>query len=626
MYSMAGIQQKEQPITETLSVIIDKILTIAAVVAVLLGALMALHVPPATGYELTIYDAYPANFWGFMVVAFICGVAILLHHAFSDSKSNWWVAGIFVVMLVNSFLLMLPFLHGYAFYPGGDAMDHIGMMDDIETTGHIGFQNFYPIVHLLGISLRYIGEIPDNTIITLMVIFFNLMFLSGIYLLSTVIARNRGQSLLIVAFACPFFFSNLHGLIHPSVLCIYMLPLFLYAYHKATLPGSRQLCYKILLIILAITITYIHPVSCIFAMVLILVINFGEMIYNRRIQRDASTTRTPVKTNFNILLIIFVIFCAWYFSFGLIQSNIRAVYIFFTSGDSESLFTQQTTDLANAGITLRQIIMLILNQYGTVLIYAALSGLGFIRLLRTNWNTKSPQPSSIGFTYALLLIVGVFFTIFSLFGFTGEMSPIRVARFFLLIAPMVMGIFIYEIATKRYQNLNWLEMKLKGKMVVAIAAVMILIAGSLGIFNLYGSPRITVLNAQITQMDINGTKWFGLHQNKQIIVDGINMNFRSFEHFNFGLDTNPLERTIYDTEVIPNNFGYDKSDSIRETYGFSNRYLVISQLDRIFPYYIPENVRWKTHQYTGTGYDKLYADPGASKVYANDQFESWLVK
>jgi hypothetical protein len=626
MSSIAGIQQNEQLSAETLADTIDKLLTITAAVAVLLGSLVVLRTPPASGYELTIYQAYPLYFWGLLALAFACGVGIILHHAFSATQSRWWITGIIVVMFVNSFILLLPFIHGYAFFPRGDAMDHIGMMDDIEVTGRIGFMNFYPIVHLLGISLRYIPELPDNFIIAMLVVFFNITFLSGVYLLAANIAKKHGQALLITAFACPFFFSGLHTFIHPSMLSIYILPILLYSYHKATLPGNRQLYYKILLIILAITITYIHPVSCIFAMLLILFVNIAEYIYYNHIRNDTANIQRPFKTNFNILLIVFVIFCSWYFSFGLIQNNIKAVYYFFTSGESESVFTQQASDLANAGITASQIIMLIANQYGVILIYGILSGVAIIRVFWSGLVSRAVNLTPESIIYSLLLVLGVFFTVFSFFGFTGEMSPIRVARFFLVIAPLIMGLIIYEIATNRYKYIYWYEMGLKGKSVIFVVAILILVSGGLSIFNIYGSPRLVSLNSQVTQMDIEGTKWFGLYHNSQIIVDGVNMNFANFAHYSFGFETSVLERTLVDREAIPSNFGYDTSNSIKETYGFSDRYLVLSQVDRLYPMIVPENVRYKAHVYTGQGYEKLTQDPGASKIYSNDEFESWLVR
>ena len=80
-----------------------------------------------------------------------------------------------------------------------------------------------------------------------------------------------------------------------------------------------------------------------------------------------------------------------------------------------------------------------------------------------------------------------------------------------------------------------------------------------------------------------------------------------------------------DPKRLPSHFGYEQNDSIAESLGFRDKYVAVSQLDRVAPMIYPENVRSKCYQWTEEDFAKLSSDSTATKVYENGEFEVWRV-
>jgi len=611
--------------------IIDKFLSAGAFIFITIALFIVATTPPATGYELTIYDAYPSYFWFFIAASSACGIGIFAYQAFAKEKSNWWLSGLCIVVFSNSIFLGLPFLHGYVFYPKGDALTHIGMMKDIIATGHIGKGNFYPVAHILGVSLLDVTGLSRGAVTNLLFIFWSIIYLLGMCLLATVIADCWGQALLITAFACPLVFSIMHTLIHPSILSLFMIPLLLYFYHRRQKAPSGQIATALALLLPAFLITFTHPVTCLFVIIVLLTFNLVGSVYQRIVERKETALErgTVIPGGYTVSLIMSAVFFLWYFGYAAIQEDIKSVYNFLVYGGRMSLFESQTSTLAMAGITTSQTIELFIYRYGAILIYLIISVITVAMVLRTSLSRKA-QPEPMSFTYAIQFIVALATSIFSLWGYTGEYNPLRISRFFLMMTPIVSGLVIYEFVCRDYQQrVNLHRLEPKGKAFVGVITVLILAVSVLSILNVYGSPRTVYPNLQVSRMELAGSKWFSNHQDRNIVTTAITGGefLRRFEDFNFGRETClfPNKARIMDPEPVPSHFGYDKNDSITETFDFQDRYLLTYEAGRINVMLIPENVRHKAHQYTGEDFARLRADPAVAQIYANGEFEVWRV-
>jgi hypothetical protein len=295
-----------------------------------------------------------------------------------------------------------------------------------------------------------------------------------------------------------------------------------------------------------------------------------------------------------------------------------------------SLFKSQAETLAMSGITASQTIELFFFKYGAIFIYGCISVIAMSLILRTSLSKKT-QLSLTSFIYTIQFIVALVASIFSLFGFSGEYNPIRISRFFLMMAPIQCGLVIYDSISNSQQqqriNLNWINLKKRENAIIRIITILILVVSILSIFNVYGSPRTVEPNWQVSKMDINGAKWFSMFQDRDIITATIMGEVLTrFEDFNFGIETCPsTKKARLDSEPVPSHFGYDGNSSIAETFNFEDRYLLISEAGRMGMMVIPENVRHKAHRYTEEDIAKLRIDPTATQIYANGEFEAWQV-
>lgn len=103
-----------------------------------------------------------------------------------------------------------------------------------------------------------------------------------------------------------------------------------------------------------------------------------------------------------------------------------------------------------------------------------------------------------------------------------------------------------------------------------------------------------------------------------------------FEDYNFGIDSSRIIRVKIDSKRLLSHFGYDENDSIAETFGFQDKYMMIFKLDRIAPLIFPRNVRAKSYQWTKKDFAQLRTDLATAQIYVNGDFEVlegiWKVK
>ena len=629
---------------------IDKLLATTGFVFVLAASIVIATTAPATGYELSIYYAYPAYFWLLIIASSACGIGILIRQAFAAQKSNWWLAGLCLVISSTSIFLGLSFFRGYAFFPFGDAMTHIGYMKDIMTTGHLGAGNFYPVVHILGVDLMTITGLSQATFTNLLFVFFSVLYLLNMYLLATTLASRRGQILLITALACPLIFSFFHVCIHPNMLSIFTFPLLLYFYHRAVNSPANKAQNIALLFLVALLMTFFHPITALFAIAVLLVFALASYLHrklapaaNPGSQPRISKNSTKIALITAVVMIVF--FSSWYLSFPSINKNLGYVYRWIayeiTSqviGPTEpgpiqppvqqSLFQSLIQTLSKAETTLTQTLGLFIARYGAVFIYLllalTLSIMTLRKVLVRKFKRKSLPP--LEFAYSIQFLAALLISAYMLFTYAVEYNEIRIARFPLFMATILGGLVIYGfIRTDSTQRVNLDRFKPGGKILAGIITFLILAAGILSIFNVYGSPITVRPNSQVSLMEIAGTGWFSSHRDMSIGIATARVWLGRFDDFNFGVETRAFPRTAMHPTQIPPHFGYDKNSSVAETFDFNDRYLLTSESGRMWAMVVPEHVRYKAHVYIEDDFARLRIDPAVAQIYANGEFEVWRV-
>ena len=86
---------------------------------------------PATGYELSIYEALPAAVWICLVAALGGGTVIVVHQAFAGRKSKYWALGFAILVLGTLVILLLPVFRAYFAYGYTDPLNHAGETETV---------------------------------------------------------------------------------------------------------------------------------------------------------------------------------------------------------------------------------------------------------------------------------------------------------------------------------------------------------------------------------------------------------------------------------------------------------------------------------------------------------------
>jgi len=526
------------------------------------------------------------------------------------------MSGLTIIIFTNSIFLLLPKFRGYALYGRGDTLTHLGYIKDILRTGHVGGSNFYPVLHIMGSSLIKIAGLPLESVPNLFFVLFSTIYIINVYLLAKAISNQRGQILLITTFASPLIYSFFHVNIHPSILSLFMVPSLVYFYQKREKLPYGQRNNTVLLFLLAFFITFFHPVTTLFVIVVFLIFGLVHTLYSRFLSQYESMGRN---FGLGVSLIMFITFFAWYFSYASIQRSFKVVYDWLVYQIGTPLIEAILKPLAEAELTPLQILELFINRDGAIFLSLLISGVACVSVLIKSLSRKH-NVEPMKFAYAIQFLIALLIGVTMLFGYfvEYESDPVRLFRLPLLMGTILSGLVVYDFINKRKTSVQ------RSWFVIVIAmAIMVMVGLSLG--SVYGSPRVCGINFQVTQMEIAGTKWFGRLKDANIAVaSNTPQQILRFEDYNFGVDSSSITRAKL-AERLPSHFGYDKYNRIAEALGFQDRYLVIFKLDLVAPMLYPENVRSKVHQYTEDDFAKLSSDPMAAKLYCNGEFEVWRI-
>ena len=607
---------------------VQKILTAVGANCLSVAIFLAVVSPRAQGFEVSLVDAYPYYFWILAALATMCGISVIVLEAFAINESNRWISGLAVVAASNSLLLLLPLLHGYASYPAGDAQTHLGYMKDIVDTGYIGVSNFYPIVHLLGAEWMEVGGINSLALPVLLYTSWSVTFLFSICALSRVLAGTRKERFLIVAFASPLLFSNMQTVIHPSMLALFLIPFLLYAHQRRQRVDTGQVETTIVLLLLTFAITFTHPVTALYTILLLssLVFSRSMAIMLRGRQR---LTRHPLRTgmlSYRVPLLMSVTFFIWYLSFASITRSVAKVFEWLVSPNANSIFIQQTSLLALSGLGPSQAAVLLVFRYGGIALYLVTSLVATVWILSRRVASDGPG-NSPGSSYAIAFLVGLAVSGYSLLGYTGEFDPVRVSRFFLLISPLVCGLAFACVRGNERRSERLLGGSLRRGQRELVVGLLVG-ATLLSVIGMYSSPLNAQGNWEVSGMEVAGSGWFFEHQQHGLLTFTTTAPgyFKRFQDLTCGVDNcPPAMQANFALTQVPSHFGYPANATITSALRSSSGYLITDQVGRINPLVIPANVRPQVHQYTSEDFLRLSADPSVSAIYSNGEFEVWIL-
>lgn len=575
--------------------------------------------PPAKGFELSIYDAYSPFFWYAIIFINAIAILILFISAISQESQKYWIIGFIISIYINSIFLLLPALRGYVIYGRGDTLTHLGYIRDILSIGHIGESNFYPIEHVFGTALISVVNFQIEATPYILFIIFLCVYVIGLSLLMRKNLNNYESFVILISLTIPLIFSYFHVNIHPNIFSLFFIPFVLYIYYRIDNTNSSKNQLLILLVVFSIFITFFHPLTTIFLIVVILTYGISDIIFKRKISHK------NVIENYKfiyIALIMIIIFFMWYFSFPQLLHNFDKVINSLYSVDQTSAFTYQTETIQNAKLSIFQTLYLSINRYGAIFVLFLTT---FYLIILVMIKRKSVPIDKMSFIFISELLIAILISLALFFGYFIESNPIRIMRLPIMMAIILISILI-PIYLKPIENFK--SNRFQGYLIFLFLFIILISLLSLSIGSVYNSPRTSELNAQVTNSEIQGFVWFNLHQDKDqtIYANSIAINLRFYDYLN-GIDflsDGKIKRYQIQLLRYPSHFGYDRFISIKEILK-DKGYLITTSQDRINYLRFPRSTWEFTPRWSDLDYYRLKSDIAVNWIYTNGEFEVWIL-
>lgn len=558
---------------------------------------------PATGYELSIYESLPATMWFCLFAALAGGTGIVVHQAFAERKSRYWLLGFFVLIFGISIILLLPIIRGYYLYGAMDTISHTRWASDIVVDGHFRRVNQYPITHILMAQLAEVCGAPPEAIAQITAVLFTVVFMLFSYLLASSVMPRKGQALLSAA-ATALFFNYYHVCVYPQAMSIMALPLVFYLYFKGFEKGS--LPFRIAFVIVLLLFPYFHPAPAAALIACLLGAELAKVMWRvRRAAISSPANELVDRITFEPTLISSIAFLTWISSFGIFTRTIWNTLGWLT-GEIESLpRVMEVEDLfQRQGLGVAQQIVLALKLYGDNFIFLALSS---IALLIIAWRFLHRQDEVRN-----LSILSMPFVV------SGPIWVLIFAATLLVTLGRLLGANIMMWATPVFAAFALFEIFGRWKKAGAVVITGVLLSASvLGVLGVYHSPYTLQTNWQITRQDADGSEWFKDHVRLP---------------FSRGFVSLGVASLLPGRLTVPEHFGYADHETLGEavelpveldifvllTEGFK-----LSTTDASLP---PTMISpWAALRFTHTDFQHLEQDPSVSKLYSNGEFDVFNV-
>jgi hypothetical protein len=87
---------------------INKIALTLLFIGILICLNVLVEVPAASGYEVSIYEAFPLAFWFLYILIIFSSIGLSFHSILKNT--NWWKGYLVIILIMNLLVLFLPII------------------------------------------------------------------------------------------------------------------------------------------------------------------------------------------------------------------------------------------------------------------------------------------------------------------------------------------------------------------------------------------------------------------------------------------------------------------------------------------------------------------------------------
>ena len=585
---------------------------VAGLVALVLASVIIVRTGPATGYEISLYDAYPPHFWFFLFLMISCGILLMVDGSIHKRRPDFWKVGFLFVLSGNLIVLALPFLRGYAFYGTSDAISHLGFARDILLSGHIGESNFYPALHILAGTVSSILGVDLEVVVMLFPALFYVVFCVGLVLLGRLVAGNLRRASLAIVFGMVFLNPTYSAQFYAIGIGFLLIPLALYFYKKRMKSPTAES--SVLFLIVSLFLVFVHPAAALILVALLVLDTILKRVSAPRRQRVESAHWRGYPSMTIILVALFL----WFSSFAIFEGRV-VVVAKWLGGEFVPYMETYGSAVAKAGLTMFETFALLFKSYGQHILYMMLALVATGILVRKSQSFRHLLGTDEAF-YALYFALFGAITVLFLLGGSGAFGyPLRYSIPAFQGSAILSGlVFQRSILYREGRNGQGETERSRQPADCALpffVIALLVISSGVGMFNAHHSPIVGTANCQITSAEITGEEWLGEKGGSSfsIVVVGSQLGWR-------------LQQAVYGFEVgslirfrqAPPHFGYDSDESKNYTLDYDS-FLVVTVYDRRFY----SDLYPTAGSFTMEDFARLDYDPNLSSVYDNGDIQAY---
>lgn len=426
------------PYRNQYSTIISRIAPLTIIITLLISLLIIAINPPAIGYEISIYEAYPAVLWAFVSINILLSIYVIVRRC--EGVSKGWVCGYFSVLLLQTVILLLPTIRGYfAMDRGsGDIFYHLSVVLHIQNTGSILQTDTYPMMHIILAILQFTSV--DLMMLAFMIsIVFFILYVFFFYILGkTVLGSTRG-GILFSVFALPLVFSFAHYAYYPFLFALFLIPLVLFILSKLNTITQNRSGYYVCIVGLSLFITYCHPLIAIIIFIMFSIFALFKIFYH-----GLTGIYKSNNVAMNIAFISFSTFSLWYIQhMSLMQTSERVFSSIFGDSNADTILNYQMNVLSASDASPWLVAERFIKYYGPVSLYIFIS-LIFVMYSVFNYyrNGKIHTQDTI---YSIHFIAAIFIGALLVMENLVIFEPIRAVSYCLIFSTILCGLFFYRL-------------------------------------------------------------------------------------------------------------------------------------------------------------------------------------
>lgn len=579
---------------------VQSAVVLCCVVALVAQALYLALMPPASGFETSLVEAYHLGFW----VAFygVLAGALLVVVAAAVTGSSLWRHAVVCLSCDYALFVFLPSFRGYYLYGRGasDVLGHFAYVKAILDTGFLPSSLWYPAEHMIVAELTLLGY-PLNPSKYLLSLVFTLIYVVSVGVFLREFTGRRTAFLAGLAAAAPLVYTYFHLTLHPFMLSFMLLPAALACAERYRRTGSRE--HFLLGSLVLVIVVFFHPMTAFFAIVLLGV----SELYTRRFGRLVGEGPRPVERRF--LYVVVPVWFLWYASLEKTHAEFSGLVTGLLSGRPGGGVVE-AGDAAQSGLSGIQILQRFVELYGAIFLYAAVAGLFAVVVALQLRRRRGRFAEGYGATQ---FAVGVAVAVGFLSTYLVAVGPVRVSRYMILAATLLVGLLLERAVRGDVP-------KLSGRTATVGLTLIVLSVAVLGANGAYWP------NKQMTAAEYHGSEFVMENGREEVQIRGLDTTWKtsSFVAGRYRTPDNSFGTADHPGH-LSEHLGYGDGSTAARTFGRS--YVTTKTYDLRFytaSYFFPEQRR-AMFVYDRTALARMRADPTVDRVYDNGGFASWYV-